>query len=224
MFLRRADPDAQMHAPRGGRFVSTIRRGVTACRKIRCRAVAGIRTAPGSSARFCGPVGIDRRRCLPMLRQNARRPRDHSRRLARRRGHVQRPACEVGARRHDEGDVVKPGGVRVVGLHLGPMRELDENDIADAEPRRVLSAFQHGQPDDVVIKTQGLVEIAHCDAHGANVQRRAGGKGRIRRIVGGVHSALIGVLLGHDKYAFAYLGTHENEAGVETLDAPYNNV
>jgi hypothetical protein len=56
------------------------------------------------------------------------------------------------------------------------------------------------------------------------VQRRAGGKGRIRRIVGGVHSALIGVLLGHDKYAFAYLGTHENEAGVETLDAPYNNV
>src|SRR5262245_47920671 len=90
------------------------------------------------------------------------------------------------------------------------MRELDEKHVADAEPRRVLTAFQYREPDDVVIKTQGLVEVAHGDAHGANVQRRAGGKGRIFRIGGGVHPALIGALPGHDKHAYAHHGSYEN--------------
>ena len=58
--------------------------------------------------------------------------------------HMQDPAREVGARRHQEGGVIEAGAAGVVGLGVGPVLEMNEGHAARTERRTILAAIEHG--------------------------------------------------------------------------------
>jgi hypothetical protein len=105
-------------------------------------------------------------------------------------GDVLDPARQVGTRRHQKGRVVQPRLARIVGLGVGPMIELHQHDVADAELCRVGTARELGEPEEIAIVARNPVEIAHVQRHRTDVQRRAAGKGGNCRGILRVHAVL----------------------------------
>jgi diguanylate cyclase (GGDEF)-like protein len=106
---------------------------------------------------------------------------------------VQDPACEVCARRHQEGGVIEARGALVVGLGVRPVLDLDQRDAAGAEPREAQGVLLNVEAQQILVVARKQIEIAGHEGDRADVQRRAVREGGVGRRVLCVHGAYIGL-------------------------------
>ena len=72
------------------------------------------------------------------------------------------------------------------------MLDLDQRHAADAEASQRAAALEHREPEQIAVVVRQAIEIARDQADGADVERRAAGKGGRGGGIGCVHGTYIG--------------------------------
>ena len=73
--------------------------------------------------------------------------------------HVQDPAREIGAGRHQKRGVIKARLPRIIWFGIRPMREVHDRHGACAEHCLIRALFEHGEPDHIAIKSGDTIQI-----------------------------------------------------------------
>jgi hypothetical protein len=101
--------------------------------------------------------------------------------------HVQDPAREIRAGRHEKRGVIEACLAGVIGLDARLMLKMNESHAAGAKRSAVRAAIEHAEAEHVAVESGHSIEVTHLEADRADMQRGAAREGGSGRRIGGVH-------------------------------------